>query len=68
MSPEEYGRFAHKQEIDIDNLFFDKESGDFYIPVYLTPEEYPNYCKDKVLPSRYLVTKLIKNYILVTIE
>ena len=52
MSPEEYGHFAQENKIDIKRLFFDKDSGIFFVPVYLTLEEYRKYVKDGTLPNR----------------
>ena len=53
MTPEQYGRFALEDIVaDIEGLSFEKDTGQFVVPVFMSPEEYGNYVQDSKLPSR----------------
>ena len=51
MTPERYATLVQDQVIaDMNNLVFEKKSGEFVVPVYMSPEEYGQYAQDKKLP------------------
>ena len=53
MTPEQYGKCFHQHDIaDIESLVFDKDSGTFSVPLYMSPEEYGKYAQDQTLPIR----------------
>ena len=56
MTPKQYGLFAQEETVaDMDKLVFEHETGNFVVPVYMSPEEYTVYVQDKILPRRSLV-------------
>ena len=45
--------FAKQPTVPHMNGFdFNKDTGKFVVPVYMTPEEYSTYVKDQILPTR----------------
>ena len=53
LTAEEYGRCAlHQMIAKVGRIKFNEDSGIFRVPVYMSPEQYVQYSKDKVLPFR----------------